>query len=380
MSNYQIGPVELLIFQSTSFCNLDCKYCYLPDRNTKNRIDIKKVAITFQKLVDEKLLKDELNIVWHAGEPMVVPIEFYEQVNILVEEIIPKTVKVNFHIQTNATLINEDWCDFFIKSDMQVGVSLDGPKHINDRNRILRNGKGSFDQVMNGVNLLIKNNIPFSVIAVLTDYSLDFPEEIYEFFRNLDVKQLGFNMDEEEGVYKKSTMDSSTESKLKEFWKKIFELQLNMDNHIRIREIHGFTQTLIGDHFSNNQDNFGPMTHPLSILSIDTEGNFSTFSPELLGMKDAKYGDFNFGNILDNSFRSIVNNDKFKIIYDDILNGLKKCYESCEYFSFCGGGAPSNKLYENGTFNSTETKFCKYGKKILVDVFLNEIETDLNIK
>lgn len=380
MSSYPIGPVELLIFQSTSFCNLDCKYCYLPDRNSKNRIDIQKVKITFKKLVQEELLRNELNIIWHAGEPTVVPIDFYEQVNELVEEIIPKNVKVNFHIQTNATLINEDWCNFFIKSNMHVGVSIDGPKHINDRNRILRNGKGSFDQIMNGITLLKKNNIQFSVIAVLTDYSLDFPEEIYEFFKNLDVKELGFNMDEEEGVYTKSTIDSSTEIKLREFWKKIFELQLNIDNHMRIREIHGFTQTLIGDNLSHNQEYSGPMTHPLSILSIDTEGNFSTFSPELLGMKDAKYNDFNFGNILTDSLQSIIKNDKFNLIYNEILDGVKKCYDSCEYFSFCGGGAPSNKLYENGTFNSTETKFCKYSKKILVDVFLNEIESDLNIK
>lgn len=380
MLNSLIGPVELLIFQSTSFCNLDCKYCYLPDRNSKNRIDLDKIKISFSKLIEEKLIGDELSIVWHAGEPTVVPIEFYKQVNEIIQETIPKSVKVNFHIQTNATLLTDEWCQFFIDTKMQVGVSLDGPKHINDRNRISRNGKGSFDQVMNGVNLLKKHNVEFTVIAVLTDYSLNYPEEIYQFFKDLGVKELGFNMDEEEGVYTKSTFDSSTELKFKEFWNKIFELQLNMDNYVRIREIHGFTQTLLGNDFSSDKFYNGPMTHPLSILSIDTNGNFSTFSPELLGMKNDHYIDFNFGNVLTDSFRSIDKNEKFKSVHSDIIEGIKKCNDTCDYFSFCGGGAPSNKLYENGSFNSTETKFCIYGKKLLVDVFLDKIEKDLSIK
>ena len=380
MTDLIIGPVELLIFQSTSFCNLDCKYCYLPDRNSKNRIDLEKIKITFQKLIEESLIGDELSIVWHAGEPTVVPIDFYKQVNKLVQDIIPNNVKVNFHIQTNATLLNDEWCEFFIDSNMQVGVSIDGPKHINDRNRISRNAKGSFDQVINGINLLKKYKIDFTVIAVLTDYSLSYPEEIYDFFKELGVKELGFNMDEEEGVYTKSTFDYSTNSKFKAFWTKIFELQLRMDNYIRIREIHGFTQTLLGNNFTSENYSYGPMTHPMSILSIDTNGNFSTFSPELLGMKNEKYTDFNFGNVMTDSFRSINRNEKFKSVHNDILEGIKKCNETCDYFSFCGGGAPSNKLYENGTFDSTETKYCIYSKKLLIDVFLDKIEKDLNIK
>ena len=380
MTNSIVGPVDLLIFQSTSFCNLDCKYCYLPDRNSKKRIDLDKIKITLTKLIEEKLIGDELSIVWHAGEPTVVPIEFYMQVNHLIKEIIPDHIKVNLHIQTNASLLNDEWCEFFIKSKMQVGVSIDGPEHINDRNRISRNGKGSFEQVMNGINLLKKHNIEFTVIAVLTKYSLNFPEEIYHFFKDLGVKELGFNVDEEEGVYTKSSLDSSTEIKFKEFWKKIFELQLNIDNYIRIREIHGFTQTLLGNNFTSDNYSYGPMTHPMSILSIDTNGNFSTFSPELLGMKNDDYKDFNFGNVLTDSFRSIDKNEKFKSVYNDIVDGIKKCHDSCDYFSFCGGGAPSNKLYENGTFNSTETKYCRFSKKLLVDVFLDKIEDDLNIK
>lgn len=379
MIDSNIGPVDLLIFQPTPFCNLDCKYCYLPERNSKDKMDLNVIKITLEKLVDEKLLGDSLNLLWHAGEPTVMPIDYYEKVELLIEEIIPKEVKVIHQIQTNATLLNDEWCEFFKKSNMLVGVSLDGPKHINDKNRVLRNGKGTFDQVMNGIMLLKKHNIDFSIISVLTDYSLDFPDEIYNFFIDLGVTTVGFNMDEEEGINTKSSISDSSKNKLKLFWARIFELQTNLKNHLSIREIYEFNSTLFNADLNIKSFlNRGQMLHPLSILTIDTEGNFSTFSPELLGMKDEKYKNFHFGNVIRNSISSISSNSEFSNVYNDIISGVKKCFDSCEYFSFCGGGAPSNKLYENGSFDSTETNFCKFSKKVLVDVFLDKIESEIN--
>jgi uncharacterized protein len=373
-----LGPIDLLIFQSTSFCNLDCKYCYLPDRDVKNKIDIEKIEITLKRIVEENLIKDSFSIVWHAGEPTVLSIDFYRSVFKLIQEIIPSNIKVYQHIQTNATLLNDEWCEFFIEVDMKVGVSIDGPQHINDRNRVLRNGKGSYEQIITGINYLKKHKIDFSVIAVLTDYSLDFPDEIYYYFKELGgVRSLCFNMDEEDGVNTKSTLNENTEVKLKLFWKRMYQLQLVKGNYMHLREIHGFNEALLKGNFTNNPFYLGQMTQPFKILTIDTYGNFSTFSPELVGMKDEKLTDFNFGNIKNDTFSSVLTNEKFINVFNEILEGVKKCNNECNYFSFCGGGAPSNKLYENGSFNTTETKFCKYSKKILVDAFLEEIEKNL---
>ena len=99
MTNSIVGPVDLLIFQSTSFCNLDCKYCYLPDRSSKVRMDINIIRQTLQNLVKENLLGDTLNLLWHAGEPTVMPLEFYESVSKLVSDIIPEKTKVLQQIQ-----------------------------------------------------------------------------------------------------------------------------------------------------------------------------------------------------------------------------------------------------------------------------------------
>src|SRR6202022_53564 len=89
---------------------------------------------------------------------------------------------------------------------------------------------------------------------------------------------------------------------------------------------------------------------PFGILSVDCDGNYSTYSPELLGMSLPKYGFFSFGNILENDFVDAVETTKFRSVFEDIQSGIKLCKESCAYYGYCGGGAPANKYYENGSF------------------------------
>jgi len=373
----KLGPIDLLIFQSTSFCNLDCKYCYLPDRANNNKIDIEIIRTTLKRVAEENLIENQFSIVWHAGEPTVMPISFYREVNSFIKEYIPNNIKVNQHIQTNATLLNDEWCEFFIESGMKVGVSIDGTKHITDRNRVYRNSKGSFDIIIKKIELLKKHNIEFSVIAVVTDYSLDYADEIYDFFKQMGVKSLCFNMDEEDGINAKSTLNNELKEKYKSFFKTIFNRQLVSNDYMHIREIHGFNQAMLKVDVSDNSFYLGQMTQPLRILAIDTNGFFTTFSPELLGMKDDRYGDFNLGNVKTDTISSIIENEKFKKMFTEILSGIKKCKDECEYFSLCGGGAPSNKYYENGSFDTTETNFCLFSKKLLVDTFLTEIENKI---
>jgi uncharacterized protein len=115
-----IGPLELLIIQGSSFCNIDCKYCYLPDRLSKKKITLETVELAIKNAFDENLVKEEFSIVWHAGEPTALDLGFYVKVNEILDKIVPDGFKVNQHIQTNATLINQEWCDFFVKSKMIV--------------------------------------------------------------------------------------------------------------------------------------------------------------------------------------------------------------------------------------------------------------------
>src|SRR5665213_218256 len=295
--NIPVGPIELLIVQGSSFCNIDCKYCYLPDRGNKKKISVATVETAIRKIFDEKLVKEEFSLVWHAGEPTAMNIEFYKEITALLKNIVPDGYKVNQHIQTNATLINQEWCDFFKSSGMIVGVSIDGPQFIHDANRVTRSGKGTYEKTMEGINLLKTNSIPFSAIAVITAISLDYPAEIFNFFKELGPRSIGFNIDEEDGANERSTIQSEQEQKLKNFWATMYDMQMQKDNYLHIREIFGFNEMLLKSDFESNKFLFGQMVTPLKIITLDTDGNFSTFSPELIGMKDESYINFNLGNV-----------------------------------------------------------------------------------
>jgi len=112
------------------------------------------------------------------------------------------------------------------------------------------------------------------------------------------------------------------------------------------------------------------------VISMDWAGNISTFSPELLGLKNADYGDFLLGNINRDVLVDLPHRPNFAGMLRDIRTGVEMCRERCEYFSICGGGEPVNKLAENGTFASTETAYCRLTKMRATDLVLDAIEPD----
>jgi uncharacterized protein len=144
-----------------------------------------------------------------------------------------------------------------------------------------------------------------------------------------------------------------------------------------VREFHGLARFITsGDpcFLSGNQENA-----PLAIVTIDCAGNLSAFSPELLGAKSERYGDFLLGNVLHEDLDAIVAGRAFRRLQADVAKGVARCRETCGYFGLCGGGSPSNKFFENGSLASTETMHCKLSKMAIVDAVLKDLEASLAI-
>ncbi|TAG58778.1 MAG: GRRM system radical SAM/SPASM domain protein [Cytophagales bacterium] len=361
------SPFVLLVIQATPFCNLDCKYCYLPDRLNKKIFDINLIPSIMDNLEKSDLLNKELNINWHAGEPTVLSPSFYENVINEFEKYNKTNIKIQHSFQTNATLINSEYCELIKKYDISIGVSIDGPKFINDENRLYRNGRSSFEKSMNGIELLKKNQIKFSLIAVLTEYSLNYPDEMFEFFNEINATSIGFNVEEKEGCHRNTSMDKGMTEKYKDFFQKFILKIQNSDIKLQQREYLNSLSSIIyqSDVYKNG------LVKPLSTITIDIAGNYTVFSPELLTVDNGKYI---FGNVKVDLFNDIFKNDEFNKVYSEILEGVEMCKKTCDYFNVCGGGSPSNKLHENGTFSSTETNYCIYNTKIPTEIVLNELE------
>ncbi len=360
--------VRQIIIQATSFCNIDCKYCYLPHRGRKTRIELDTITSLFEQLLDLDIIDSKVEVRWHAGEPLTVPIDFYRKAFAGISELSGKNHEVHHSLQTNGLMINSAWCDFFKEFDVSVGVSLDGPKTIHDQNRRTYSDGGTFDLTMKGVSKLKENLIDFDVIAVLTSQSLNFPEEIHDFFQEIQPRSVGLNIEETEGENISATFSQNEfRQQLKKFLARLCALSSSSGLVFReFDEIESFIKFGKG-----TRPNY--LISPLSILSIDHLGNFSTFSPELLS-----YENFVYGNVHTDHIKSLVVNPKFLQHHDAILRGVEQCQKECQYFELCGGGSPSNKLWENKSFDTSETNYCQARIQLPTDVIIEKLETNFS--
>lgn len=368
----------MLVLQPTGFCNIDCSYCYLSDRLTKARMQEDVIAMSAKMLAENGLTGEHLSVVWHAGEPLVLPISYYEQAMAIVRDNIPAATEITHYFQTNATLISDEWCKFFLRPDVSVGVSMDGPQRLHDLNRVTRSGKGTYDTVMKGITCLQEHDVGFHVISVLTKQALFFPDEFYDFFCANDISEVCFNVEEIEGANQASSLSThGVETLYRQFMTRFLSLASNGNSIRRVREFAHAYGALFGKaraHGVNDQSS------PFAIVSVATNGDFSSYSPELLGIKDARFGDFSFGNVLRDALCDVVETAKFRSIHDEILAGVDQCRDECPYFAVCGGGAPANKIFETGSFAASETMFCKLTVKAMTDIVLEACQKGIDVE
>lgn len=365
--------IELLVVQPTPFCNIDCRYCYLADRTNKAVVSDATLRNLFDQVFASGWATEGLSVVWHAGEPMVLPVDFYRRAFALIDGMKPAGLTVTHSFQTNGTLIDDAWCDFIAETHLSVGVSIDGPQRFHDLNRITRSGRGTFDKAIAGIRRLKQHGLPFHVISVLTKQSLAAPREMFDFYVAEGIDHVCFNVEESEGGHRsESFAEAGIEDAYYDFLSEFWRLSAEQPGKIRfIREIDDAQRNVFRprDTGINNQ-----LATPFAITSMDWTGNIATFSPELLGLKNALYDDFVLGNINRDRLVDLASRPLLARMSADIDAGIAMCRERCEYFSVCGGGEPVNKLFENGSFASAETVFCRMTKMRATDLVLDRLE------
>ena len=381
-SDQSVFPVRLLVVQPTPFCNIDCDYCYLPHRRSKDRLSMATLARVFENLSSSGLVSSELTVVWHAGEPLVLPVDFYTRALAMIRGSAPRDCVISHSIQTNGMLVDDAWCAFFTKNSIGVGISLDGPAFLHDAHRKTRTGRGTHTDVMRGVGALQRNAVPFHVICVLTRDSLGYPDEIVDFFVRAGVRHVGFNVEELEGVHRTTSITPEVLDEYRAFMRRVYDLvTADRQGGLRVREFdrahavieHGLHTRMVG----GGQLPLNEQVTPFSILTIGAKGTVSTFSPELFDVETEHYGTFALGDVWTSSVAAILQHDEFKRIRRDIDAGVEMCRATCEYFFLCGGGAPANKYFEHGTFRATETTYCRCIVQTPVDIVLEDLEQSL---
>ena len=381
MSAPAIGPLSLLVVQATPYCNLDCDYCYLPDRHDRRRLEPALLDPILDTVLASPFVEDSFTLLWHAGEPLMVPPAFYDEAGRRIAAALERhgrsDLQIAQAIQTNATVIDGRWCECFLRHGIQVGVSLDGPAALHDAHRRTRTGLGSHAATMRGIAQLQRHGIPFEVITVLTAASLDDPDGLFHFFVDHGIRDVGFNMEETEGANRLSSLDQpGLEARWRAFLERFWELCATHPGALRLREFEALCGQVVGNARMDHTD----MNRPYVILSVDVEGRFSTFDPELLGVRTERYGDFVLGQVGRDSLESALNTPAFQQIAAEMAAGVEECRHSCDHFALCGGGAGSNKYWEKGTLACSETQACRWRVKVVADVVLSGLERSLGLE
>ncbi|MCE5231247.1 anaerobic sulfatase maturase [bacterium] len=177
-------------------CNLNCDYCFYLEKHAlfgpgeKMRMSDEVLRAFISNYIDSQPTP-VVEFVWQGGEPTLLGLDFFKKVVDLQKPYVRKKTITN-SLQTNGTLLNDEWCSFLKKNNFMVGLSLDGPREIHDRYRRDRSGNGTFDEVMRGLKLLQKHRVEYNVMACVAHDAAKHPLDIYHFFKDEGVEFIQF--------------------------------------------------------------------------------------------------------------------------------------------------------------------------------------------
>ncbi len=192
-------PLYVMVKPASSTCNLACKYCYyLEKKNIYKDQDSTGKFLLSDSLLEEFVRQyiqsqtmPQVLFTWHGGEPLMRPLSFYRKVLELQKKYAGGR-QIDNCIQTNGTLLDEEWCRFLKENNWLVGISIDGPEDFHDEYRLTNGGRPTFRKVMKGINLLNEYGVEWNGMAVVNDFNADYPLEFYNFFKEIGCRYIQF--------------------------------------------------------------------------------------------------------------------------------------------------------------------------------------------
>lgn len=340
--------LSLMIKPSSSKCNLKCKYCFYHSiSDARNIKDYGLMPLSTLKEIVKKVADycdgGHCSIGFQGGESTIIGLDFYKELIEYTKEIKNGT-SFSFAIQTNGTLLNDEWGKFLQKNNFLVGVSLDGNKEIHNLNRVDYKNDATFNSVTRGINILKKYEVSFNILTVVTSTLCNRIEGVYNFYKKNSYKYLQFIPCLEPLENTTMTLDtySLSPKEYEKFLIKLFDLwykdALN-NNYVSIR----LFDNILGL-FLNQEYEACDMKGVCSCQHI-IESDGSVYPCDFY-----TYENYGIGNILKNSFDEIHNNKNTITFLQKSINKNPKC-NSCKYFSICRGGCKRHRENQDNNLN-----------------------------
>ena len=189
-------PLYVMLKPVGSACNLACQYCYYLEKellypNNKRSWMSEETLETFIQQYFLAQTQPYVSFTWHGGEPLLRPISFYKKA-LKLQQKYGKGFYIENSLQTNGTLLTDEWCRFFKENNFLIGLSIDGPATVHDAYRQTLSGNGSFQKVLNGIRLLNKHGVEWNAMAVVNAQNVKDAATFYNFFKSINCHFIQF--------------------------------------------------------------------------------------------------------------------------------------------------------------------------------------------
>ncbi len=186
--NVRMNAFHVMAKPTGSACNLACRYCFFLEKRrlypgSRQRMSDDVLEAYVRQYIEAQQVP-ETTITWQGGEPTMMGLDFFRRSVELADRHAPEGMKVDYSMQTNGILLDEEWCDFLRENRFLVGLSLDGPRELHDAYRVDRAGEGTFDRVLRAARLMQEHGVDFNLLCTVHAANAGRPEEVYCFFRD----------------------------------------------------------------------------------------------------------------------------------------------------------------------------------------------------
>ncbi len=332
---------SLLIKPSGPDCNLDCTYCFYLDKSElfpeekTHRMSLK----VLEELIRQTMIQSppQISFGWQGGEPTLMGLSFFRKA-VEYQAKYGEGKSVGNGLQTNGILLDQEWANFLAEYNFLVGLSLDGPEHIHDHYRLAKNGKGTWKKVNDRAKLLLDSNVATNALIVVNDYSVNFPEEIYNYHKELGLNYMQFIpcVETDPANKNKAAEFSVTDEKYGEFLNKIFDLW-----HADIKD--GDAAVSVR-YFDSVFHKYVGMEAPECTLAkvcgtyLTIEHNGDVYSCDFFVENDWK-----LGNVMTHKLDEMLNSPRQET-FGNMKAELPEECKTCKWLMKCQGGCTKDRI------------------------------------
>lgn len=348
-------PLYVMTKPAGASCNLACEYCYYLEKLQLYRHDARHVMSDemlerFVKQYIESQTMQQVLFCWHGGETLMRPLSFYEKV-VRLQRQYAQGRQIDNVIQTNGTMIDDRWAQFFHDQGWLVGVSIDGPEEFHDEYRRNKAGRPSWRQVMRGINCLNKHQVEWNAMAVVNDFNADYPHDFYQFFKDIGCHYLQFTPIVErisphpDGRHLASMADD-VQAELADF-----SVTPEQWGHFLCTVFDQWVRNDVGSTFVQLFDttlaNWMGMEGSLCTMARECgHAGVMEYNGDVYSCDHFVFPEYKLGNICDNTLTEMMYSERQRAFGQNKYRSLPQQCKSCQYLFACHGECPKNRFSE----------------------------------